>query len=166
MKNTVFAVLCLISYWTWQSSPTQNQSSYVPVHTYDPSRNAQQDIDDARREAKRTGKRVLIQVGGDWASWCHTMDKFFAEHKDLTDLREANFVMVAVNFSKENQNRAILSRYPHMSEYPHLIVEEADGTLLVSQKTSALEKGETYDPDKVREFLLQWMPGKKFASPQ
>lgn len=161
MKTIAFAVLCLLPYGAWQSSPDQNHPTYVPVRTYDPSRNAQQDIEDARREAKRTSKRVLIQVGGNWASWCHIMDKFFLDHKDLADLRDANFVTVAVNVSKENQNRAALSRYPYITEYPQLIVEEADGTPLVSQKTSALEKGDTYDPEKMREFLLQWKPPDK-----
>jgi len=116
---------------------------------------------DAREEAKRTGKRVLIQVGGDWASWCHTMDHFFADHKDLSDLRDKNFITVAVNFSRENQNREVLSRYPKITAgYPHFFVEEADGTFLLSQPTGALEEGESYDPEKIKGFLLHWASGK------
>ena len=43
------------------------QSKYVPVARYDPKRNAAQDIDDALKEAQRAHKRILLEVGGDWA---------------------------------------------------------------------------------------------------
>src|SRR6266850_3579780 len=113
-------------------------SAYVPVLSYDPSRNATQDLHNAEAEAGRTGKRVLVEIGGEWASWCQVMSRFFQEHRDLLELRDANYVTVAINFSKENQNREALSKYPGIFEFPHLLVLDADGRLLQSQQTSLL----------------------------
>jgi hypothetical protein len=129
---------------------------FIPVHSYDPARNAAKDLEDAQLEARRTGRRILIVVGGEWASWCHALDKFFEEHKDLSALLDKNFVLLEVNFSRENQNRQFLSRFPKIWEYPHLFVLAADGNLLDSQSTGPLEKGESYDPEKFRGFLEKW----------
>ena len=147
-----------------QSAPPSANSPYVPVLTYDPSRNAAQDIQDALAEAKKTGRHVLMEVGGDWASWCHTMDNFFKEHQNLMEIREKNYVTVAVNFSKENQNREVLSHYPKIFEFPHLFVLDADGKVLQSQQTSLLEEGETYNPEKFKAFLLKWAPPARTAT--
>src|SRR5689334_17812027 len=75
------------------------QSPYAPVTKYDPKRDAAQDIRDAAAEAKRTNRRVLLEVGGEWCSWCHHMDDFFAANSDLTGLRDKSFVTVKINFS-------------------------------------------------------------------
>ena len=139
------------------SAGTQNEA-YIPVDRYDPARNAQKDIDAAVAEAQHTGKRVLVEVGGEWCSWCHTMDRFFQEHPDLLALRRKNFVMVKVNYSKENENRKVLSQYPPIPGYPHLFVLDGDGRLLHSQDTSALEEGKSYNLERFLAFLRKWAP--------
>src|SRR5258708_3594472 len=76
------------------------QSKYVPVSAYDPKRDAGRDSQEAIAEAQRTHKRILLEVGGNWCSWCHTLDGFFDSHKELLALRERNFVTVKINFSE------------------------------------------------------------------
>jgi thioredoxin-related protein len=135
-----------------------SSENYVPVHTYDPARNADQDIKDAVAEAGRTGKRVLLEVGGDWCIWCHHMDEFFEKHPELLALREKNFIMVKINYSDENKNEQVLSRYPAVKGYPHIFVLERDGKLLQSQDTGKLEEGKSYNLDKFTAFLKEWSP--------
>src|SRR5207245_602169 len=77
---------------------TQVQSKYTPVAKYDPKRDADQDIRDAIAEAKRTNRRILLEVGGEWCSWCHTLDNFFQAHPELIALRDKTFVTVKINF--------------------------------------------------------------------
>jgi thioredoxin-related protein len=139
---------------------------YVPVHAYDPARNADQDIKDAVAEAGRTGKRVLLEVGGEWCIWCHHMDEFFEKHTELLALREKNFIMVKINYSDENKNEQVLSRYPPVKGYPHIFVLERDGKLLQSQDTGKLEEGKSYNLDKFTAFLKEWSPpGREGARP-
>jgi hypothetical protein len=66
-----------------------------------------------------------------------------------------------VNVSPENENKAVLSRYPEIKGYPHLFVLEEDGELLHSQDTSPLELGASYDLQKLFTFLRKWAPEKK-----
>ncbi|MDT4966135.1 MAG: hypothetical protein QOJ64_872 [Acidobacteriota bacterium] len=131
---------------------------YVPVHKYDPLRNAAEDLKAALAEARRTGKRVLVKVGGEWCSWCHTMDGFFEKHPDLMTLGEKNFVILKINFSEENPNVEVLSRYPEINGYPHIFVLDKDGKLLQSQDTGLLEEGKSYNLVKFFEFLRRWSP--------
>ena len=131
---------------------------YVPVHKYDALRNASEDLRAAVAEARRTGKRVLIKVGGEWCIWCHIMDDFFEKHPDLLSLGEKNFVILKINYSEENPNTEVLSRYPAISGYPHIFVLDNDGKLLRSQDTGELEEGKSYNLAKFQEFLKRWSP--------
>jgi thiol:disulfide interchange protein len=131
------------------------------VAAFDPSRDAAADIDAAIAEAKRTGRNVLLDVGGEWCIWCKRLDALFEEHKDLAGFMHRNYVTVKVNYSKENKNEAVLSRYPKIAGYPHLFVLDATGKLLRSQETGALEKGKGHDPGKVMAFLKEWAPKKE-----
>jgi thiol:disulfide interchange protein len=129
---------------------------YVPIEKYDPLRNADQDIQDALTEAKRTNRRVLLEVGGLWCVWCRHMDDFFDKHSDVLALREKYFVTLKINFSDENKNEVVLSRYPKVAGFPHIFVLDNDGNLLHSQDTGELEEGKGYNTDKFTEFLKQW----------
>ena len=136
---------------------------YAPVAKYDPNRNAEQDLKTAVAEAQRTGKRILLEVGGEWCSWCHTMDKYFDENPNLTKFRDSNYLTVKINFSKENENEKFLGQYPKVPGYPHLFVLESDGKLLHSQFTGDLEEGNSYNLQKFTRFLEAWAPKRPQA---
>jgi thiol:disulfide interchange protein len=142
---------------------TRNEgtSAAAKAGIYDPGRDPQHDLSEAVIEASRSGKRILLDVGGEWCSWCHTLDAFFAKDPGLLDLREKNFVLLKVNVSRENDNHAFLSSYPKIPGYPHLFVLGPDGKLLHSQSTSELERGQGYNRDKVEAFLKKWAPAAK-----
>jgi thiol:disulfide interchange protein len=123
---------------------------------YDPARDAANDIRLAIAEARQGGKRILLDIGGEWCIWCRRLDTFFIKNSDAADLLRKNFIVVKVNVSKENENEKVLSSYPPVAGYPHLFVLDADGTLLRSQDTGALESGKFHDHDKVVAFLERW----------
>jgi thioredoxin-related protein len=150
-----FALLCL------SAEAAFSQSSYTPVTKYDPKRDAARDIDDAVAEARRSSRRILLVVGGEWCSWCHTLEDYFSSHPELKALREKNFVTVKINYSDENRNEAVLSRYGPIEGYPHIFVLESDGKLIHSQETGVLESGRSYDLEKVSTFLTRWAPAAK-----
>jgi thioredoxin-related protein len=165
MKKTVsrFALMTLIAVGAvcGFAQTSRGQSLYTPVTKYDPKRDAAQDIREAVAEAKRTNRRVLLEVGGEWCSWCHHMDDFFAAHSDLTELRDKNFVTVKINFSEENQNKEVLAQYPAIAGYPHLFVLDAEGKLVHSQDTGVLEESKSYNLERFTHFLTYWASAKE-----
>src|SRR6185369_5737583 len=139
MRFRVMQRLCLVFALTLAIAPAvlgvQDSAKYTPVTKYDPQRNADQDIRDAVAEAKRSHRRILLEVGGEWCIWCHRLDDFFAAHPDLTSVRDKNFVTVKINFSEENPNKEVLSRYGPISGYPFIFVLDSDGKLVRAQET-------------------------------
>jgi thioredoxin-related protein len=136
----------------------RNNDTYQPVTKFDPNRDAAEDIAAAVKEAGRSGKNVILDVGGEWCIWCRRLDQFFEQNRDISDYMLKNYVVVKVNWSKENKNEAVLSSYPKIPGYPHLFVLDARGNLLHSQDTGLLESGDHHDRDKIMEFLRQWTP--------
>jgi thiol:disulfide interchange protein len=124
--------------------------------TFDPSRDAAADVAQAVALARSQGKRVIVDVGGEWCTWCHIMDRFIAANTDVRSLIDAHYVWVKVNFSKQNPNEAVLSRWPRVAGYPHLFVLDGSGRLVHSQNTSALESGKGYDKSRFLAFINRW----------
>ena len=123
---------------------------------FDPTRDAAADVAQAVSVASAQGKRVIVDVGGEWCSWCHILDRFIASHPEVRTLIDARYVWVKVNVSKENRNRALLARWPRIEGYPHLFILDAGGRLVHSQDTGILESGKGYDEARFVAMLRKW----------
>jgi hypothetical protein len=86
------------------------------------------------------------------------MDDFFHDHPDLQLLRDKNFVLMKLNMSRENENKAFLSRYRKIHGYPHIFILDADGKLIQSQATNELEYGKSYSAKRFKNFLEKFAP--------
>lgn len=124
---------------------------------FDPTRDAAKDIAYGVTLAKKLNKRVLLDVGGEWCPWCKKLDKMFRTDPEVAEALKRGYVVIKVNFSQENENKEVLSRYPKISGYPHLFVLDKSGKLIQSQDTGLLESGDHHDHDKVMAFLQKWM---------
>jgi len=127
---------------------------------FDPARDPARDLEAALRIAHAAGRRVVVEVGGEWCSWCRVLDRFFEANPDLKRYRDANYIWLRVNWSTENRNEAFLRRYPQVAGYPHFFVLDAGGRLLHSQDTSQLEAKKDYDAAAMRAFLVKWAPNR------
>jgi len=127
---------------------------------YDPAADPVADLARAVQEAEASGRRILLEVGGEWCSWCHILEKYIHSTPEVAEALEANFVLLKVNYSEENENTEFLSQYPEIEGYPHMFVLESDGTLLHSQNTGDLESGQGYDTEKFLAFLAKWAPAR------
>ena len=128
---------------------------------FDPSRDAAKDIENAIVHAEKENKRILLDVGGEWCIWCHRLNDFILADKEIDSTLHANFVVVKVNYSKENKNEQFLSNYPKVEGYPHFFVLGKDGKLLLSKNTGELEAEKSYSKEKLLSFLNEWKPKKK-----
>lgn len=125
---------------------------------FDPAKNPTDDLKITIENAQQSDKRIILDVGGEWCIWCHRIDTFMHNTKEIKSLLNENFIILKINFSKENKNETFLSQYPAIEGYPHFFVLDKNGNLLHSQNTGDLEKDKDYDKEKFIEFLNKWKP--------
>jgi thioredoxin-related protein len=147
-----FLLLALLSTITIANAQTTD------TKIYDPSANAESDIAAAVKQAKAENKHVLLQAGGNWCSWCIEFNKFTHANGSIDSLLNKCFVVSHLNYSKENENKAIFAKYgyPQRFGFPVFIILDANGNRVHTQNSEYLEQGRSYNKQKVFEFLLQW----------
>jgi thiol:disulfide interchange protein len=132
---------------------------------FDAARDPARDVAAAAEAARAQGKRVLVDVGGEWCVWCHILDDFIAANPDVRAAVESSYVMVKVNWSPQNRNEAFLSTLPAVKGYPHLFVLDGNAKLVHSQDTDVLEEGRGYNKAKFLAFLQKWSTSEKRDRP-
>ena len=127
---------------------------------YHPEADAKADIAKAVGNAKKSGKHVLLQLGGNWCSWCILFDNLVNANDTLKTFRDQNYEMLHVNFSPENKNEAVFASlgYPQRFGFPVFVILDGDGNRLHTQNSAYLEQGKGHDPKKVLEFFQNWAP--------
>lgn len=127
---------------------------------YDPSANVEKDVTAAIAKAKKEKKHVLIIIGGNWCSWCFKFHWFVHNDSSLNKMQETNYVVYHLNYSKENKNLPYLKKlgYPQRFGFPVFIILDSNGNQIHTQDSGLLEKGSSYDPEKVKTFFYNWSP--------
>jgi hypothetical protein len=82
-------------------------------------------FDPAISAAAEIERALALDLGGEWCSWCRTLDALFLAHPALSEYLHDQHIAVKVNGSRENRNQEALSRHPEVSEYPHCFVLNA-----------------------------------------
>jgi len=128
------------------------------VKIYNTEADAQKEVAAAVSKAANEGKHVFIEVGGNWCPWCLKFNKLITEDAKLDSLIKANYEVVRVNFSKENDNHAFLATlgYPQRFGYPVFLVLDEKGRVLHTQDSWYLEQDKGYNREKVEHMFLMW----------
>jgi len=152
MKRIILSVLVVFSV---VAAFSQDMTKFKLYH---PEENAKKEIEAAVKEAKESGKHVLIQIGGNWCVWCARFNDFVANDKSLDSLAKSNFVIYHLNYSKENKNADLLKKYeyPQRFGYPVFLILNEKGDLIHTQSSWYLEAGKSYDKEKVEAFFKDW----------
>ena len=130
----------------------------LPVYSriYDASRNPNADGRAALKLAKETNRKVLIELGGDWCSWCFVLDRFIKEHPEVESRLHQTFVVLKVNISDENDNVEFMAAFPPAQGYPHMYVTDSDGNILSSQDTAEFRENKKYSEARFMAFFDRW----------
>ena len=130
---------------------------YVNAH-YDPTRNASVDLGVALARARAGGKRVLLEIGGDWCAWCVMLDQYINAHRDVREAFLTSFVIVKVNVDAQHPNAAFLASYPRIEGYPSLLILDGDGAFREAQDPTALQNDDGYALTPMVAFAHRWAP--------
>lgn len=127
---------------------------------YNPNANAEAEVCEAVKKAKKEGKHVFIKVGGNWCSWCIKFHNYCKDNKEIHKLIKNNYIEVLVNYSKENRNQKLMKKWenPGRFGYPVFIILNGDGKRIHTQDSGLLESEKGYDKNKVVKFFASWTP--------
>jgi len=132
---------------------------------YDEAADARLQIAAAVAKAKKENRRVLIQWGGNWCSWCHLLHNTLATNAALKKELLYEYDVVLVDAGRANKNADLAQELgAKIDGYPFLTILDADGKPIVHQGTEPLElKGDDgksltgasagHDPALVLAFL-------------
>lgn len=130
---------------------------------YDPKADAEKDIQNLTERAKKEGKYIMIQAGGNWCVWCLRFNQFVQSTPELKNMIDKNYLYYHLNYSPENKNEKVFSKYGDPGEkfgYPVFIVLDPNGKMVQVQQSDVLEEGKGYGLEKVKEFFGKWAAKK------
>lgn len=143
------------------------QSKPAGVHIYNPQADAKADLAKAVAKAAKENKHVLVQVGGNWCSWCIAFHNLVDSTTTLKNYINENFETVLVNYSPENKNEGALASlgYPQRFGFPVFVILDGKGKVLHIENSAYLETEEVaangkkkvgHDVKKITSFLKGW----------
>lgn len=138
--------------------PEQKAKADKPeVKIYDEKADAKALINTALDSAKRENRRVLIQWGGNWCSWCVLLHNKFKSDPTLAKTLRYEYDVVHIDI----KNTELMKSYEAIPKagVPFLTVLDADGKVVIHQDTDGFETkidGKNgHDAKKLQEFLVK-----------
>jgi len=177
MKQSIIKVFVIGSVLTFSAATAQSTESAVSKEQleakkkaaaeekaklpkpYHPEANAELDIQNALKLAKKTHKNVIIQAGGNWCIWCLRFNNYVQQTPELKKLADDNYVYYHLNWSPENKNEKVFAKYGNPGDkfgYPVFIVLDENGKQIHTQDSAVLEEGSGYSLEKVKAFFNAW----------
>jgi thioredoxin-related protein len=156
--KTFFTLLFSLFIFISQTAQSANLTLDLPKYSkvYDDQSDPFIDANAALTLAKETNRQVLIEIGGNWCSWCHKMDTFLAKNPDIYQALHSKYVLLKINVSDSNENKAFMDSLPPVLGYPHMYVSTSGGKMLLSKDTAELLSGNNYSRENWLTFIDEW----------
>lgn len=152
-----FAVLVTSLAWGDDPKAKPDDKTAKPA-VYDEKADAKAQVAAALAAAKRENRRVLIQWGGNWCSWCLLLHERFKTTPELARTLKYEYDVIHV----DSKNADLAETYKadfKKHGVPYLTILDADGKVLANQETESFETkidGKNgHDPKKLQEFLVK-----------
>jgi thioredoxin-related protein len=136
--------------------PEAKKADKPEVKIYDEKADAKQLVADAVAAAKRENRRVLIQWGGNWCSWCILLHDKFKTDKVLSKTLRYEYDVVHI----DSKNVELMDHYKASKKgVPYLTVLDADGKVLANEETvqfeTKIDGKNGHDAEKLQAFLVK-----------
>lgn len=124
---------------------------------YNESLDGNKQVADAVVIAQKEHKRILLQFGANWCSWCHKLHKLCNTDKSVSEELKADYVVAMIDVDK-GHNNDLVAKYGAEQGFglPFLVVLDGDGKHLLTKHSDDLEEGDHHNPAKVLAFLKEW----------
>jgi len=123
---------------------------------YSEQRDPFKDAVAAIKLAQETNRNVLIEIGGNWCTWCHKMDAFLEKNPEVYHQLHSKFVLLKISVSDANENEAFMKSLPPVLGYPHMYVSTSAGKMILSKDTAELQEDGQYSTQRWLTFINDW----------
>jgi len=164
----IFCISLLLASTTVVKAASTADILTLPTYSkvYDDQRDPFKDAAAALHLAKETNRQVLIEIGGNWCTWCHKMDSFLAKNPDVYKALHSQYVLLKINVSDSNDNNDFMKSLPPVLGYPHMYVSTAQGKMILSKDTAELLDDNNYSKSQWLSFLNDWSVDSNIAKAQ
>ena len=138
--------------------PSLDVLPIVVAKPYDPAANADAAVNEAFARARLNGKRVLLELGGNWCPDCVILTNVM-KLPSVAPFIAAHYEVVLVDIGRLNRNLQVPERFgfKHRLEgVPFVIVADGDGKLLNGTTTATLVTARTMNPQAIVDRLADW----------
>ena len=126
---------------------------------YDESANANAAVDNAMGRALKSGKRVLIDLGGNWCGDCIVLANIMRLPEVKTFI-DAHYEVAIVDVGRFDKNLQIPARWgitQRLEGVPSvLIIDPVSGKLVDQGHIAALADARSMTPQAITDWLAQW----------
>ncbi len=130
----------------------------VPDRPFDESANADAAVDAAFARARKSGKDVMIDLGGNWCADCRILSGLM-ELPELRAFLAAHYETATVDVGRFNRNLDIPARFgitERLEGVPAILIATPDGRLVNAGHVSAIEDARHMSPQALADWLAQW----------
>ena len=147
-----------------RQAPRMSIATFAELKTplplpYDEAADANPVVDRARAEARRKGKRLIIDLGGNWCPDCRVLAGTMAL-PELDRFMKAHFVTVMVDVGRFDRNLQIPARYGITARLPGvpalMVIDPKTDRLLNPDNFSALSSARKMSPQALADWIAGW----------
>ena len=134
------------------------QLPVVLMQPYDEHANADAAVAAAFERAKKSRKRVLIDLGGNWCVDCVVLANFL-KLPEMQRFMAAHYEMVAVDVGRFDRNQQIPARFgitERLKGVPALLIATADGKLVNGDNVFATADASSMTPQALANYLAKY----------
>ncbi|MBI1212732.1 MAG: thiol reductase thioredoxin [Alphaproteobacteria bacterium] len=140
------------------SSVTDMAQLETPLPTpYDSRVDADAAVAATIARAKASGKRVLIDLGGNWCTDCRILAAVM-ELPELKAFVAEHYEVVEIDVGRMNKNMQIPARYgvTKLEGVPTVLIVEPDGKLINATNAADLADARSMNPQGIANWLARW----------
>jgi thiol-disulfide isomerase/thioredoxin len=139
------------------SPPTLPPGQAAPIQApYDTTADAHAEVDAAFAAARASGRKVMIDFGGNWCPDCRMLAGVLAE-PSVHNWADTKFVTVMVDIGRRTKNLDIAAKYGvKIQGVPAVLVITPDGKLMNGGNVAALADARSWSQQAVVDQLAKW----------
>ena len=140
------------------SIATLQQLPVVLMQPYDEHANADAMVAAAFDRARKSHKRVLIDLGGNWCVDCVVLANFL-KLPEMQRFMAAHYEMVSVDVGRFDRNQQIPARFGitgRLKGVPALLIATPDGELVNGDDVFATADASTMTPQALAAYLAKY----------